>query len=248
MGYNGHKQPVYLGDRIKVRTIRGFKGNIIGQLPDGRTIIFDRDSPYHSMLGPGQLVECNVIHVSQRYVIVDPIREPEPLQRERRPISETEPREKAEPPEIDKAKLLEDLRRLSKEGEWEKAILAGALMHIIENLDASRETSPSRSSQKMDSVAEERPVDRSHDSPLTDELLRAASSFGLTQPEVREQKEPKSEFLRYLDRFQGEEKAEAEAPLSIRTEAFGTVADLPKDVRLLTTGQTRYLKERHLRA
>jgi hypothetical protein len=114
------------------------------------TIIFDRDSPYHSMLGPGQLVECNVIPVSGRYVIVDPIREPEPLQRERRPISETEPRERVEPPEIDKVRLLEGLRRLSEEGEWETAIIAGALMHIIENLDASRETSPSRSSQKTE--------------------------------------------------------------------------------------------------
>jgi hypothetical protein len=199
LDYKRDTKPVYLGDRIKVCTIRGVKGNIIGNMPDGRTIIFDRDSPYHSMLGPGQLVECNVIHVSGRYVIVDPIREPEPLQGERRPISEMEPRERAEPPEIDKEKLLEDLRRLSEEGEWEKAILAGALMHIIENLDASREKSPSRSSQKTDRVAEEPPVDHPPDPPLSDELRRASDSFGLTQPEVREQKEPKSEFLRYLD-------------------------------------------------
>jgi hypothetical protein len=186
MDYKRDIKPVYLGDRIKVRTIRGFKGNVIGQLPDGRTIIFDSDSPYLSMLGPGQLVECNVIHVSERYVIVDPIREPEPLQRERRPMSEMEPREKAELPDIDKARLLEDLRRLSNEGEWETAIIAGALIHIIEKLDASREMSPSRSSQKMDSVVEEPPVDHPPDPPLSDELLQAASSFGLTQPEAME--------------------------------------------------------------
>ncbi len=179
-------KPVYLGDRIKVRTIRGVKGNVIGQLPDGRTIIFDSDSPYLSMLGPGQLVECNVIHVSQRYLIVDPIREPEPLQRERRPISEMEPRERAEPPEIDKARLLEDLRRLSKEGEWETAIIAGALMHIIENLDASREPPPRNSRKNMEGMTEKSPVDHSHDPSLTDELLRVSSSFGLTQPEAME--------------------------------------------------------------
>ena len=168
MDYKRDTKPVYLGDGIKVRTIRGVKGNVIGQLPDGRTIIFDRDSPYLSMLGPGQLVECNVIHVSQRYVIVDPIREPEPLQRERRPISEMEPREKAEPPEIDKARLLEDLRRLSKEGEWETAIIAGALIHIIEKFDASREPPPRNSSQNMEGMAEKFPVDHSHDPSLTD--------------------------------------------------------------------------------
>jgi hypothetical protein len=169
MDYKRDIKTVYLGDRIKVRTIRGVKGNIIGQLPDGRTIIFDRDSPYHSMLSPGQLVECNVVRVSERYVIVDPIREP---------------RERTEPPEIEKAGLLEDLRRLSEEGGWEKAIIAGALMHIIEKLDASRETSPSRSSQKTDSVAEESPVDHPPDPPLSDELRRASDSFGLTQPKL----------------------------------------------------------------
>jgi hypothetical protein len=185
MDYKRDIKPVYLGDRIKVRTIRGVKGNIIGQLPDGRTIIFDRDSPYHSMLSPGQLVECNVVRVSERYVIVDPIREPEPLERMRSVSeNETEPRERTEPPEIEKAGLLEDLRRLSEEGGWEKAIIAGALMHIIEKLDASRETSPSRSSQKTDSVAEESPVDHPPDPPLSDELRRASDSFGLTQPKL----------------------------------------------------------------
>jgi hypothetical protein len=226
MGYNGHKQPVYLGDRIKVRTIRGFKGNVIGLLPDGRTIIFDRDSPFLSMLGPGQLVECKVIHVSGRYVIVDPIREPEPLEREGRPMSEKEPRERVKPPEIDKAKLLEDLRRLSEEGEWEKAIIAGALMHIIEKLDASRE--PPTSSLTSS-------VDHPPDPPLSDELRRAASSFGLTQPEVREQKEPKPGFLRYLDGHREEETIgdrEVEGmgddvPISITLEAFGQVIGLP---------------------
>ena len=43
-------RPVYLGDRITVRTVRGMKGNIIGRLPDGRAVLFDRESPYLSML------------------------------------------------------------------------------------------------------------------------------------------------------------------------------------------------------
>lgn len=37
---------VYLGDRITVRTLRGWEGNIIGRLPDGRAVLFDKDSPY----------------------------------------------------------------------------------------------------------------------------------------------------------------------------------------------------------
>ncbi|MFA5868822.1 MAG: hypothetical protein WC941_03900 [Candidatus Bathyarchaeia archaeon] len=35
--------------------------------------------------------------------------------------------------------------------------------------------------------------------------------------------------------------------ISITLEAFGRVRGLPKDVRLLTIGQTRYLKEHHLK-
>jgi len=236
---------VFLGDRINVQTFRGIKGNIVGKLPDGRTIIFDRDSPYLNMLSPGQSVECNVIHVSERYVIVDPMREPEPLERTRRPVSETEPRERAKPPETEKDGLLEDLRRLSEEGEWEKAVIAEALIHIIETLEASRE--PPTSSLKS---PDEPPLDSS----LNDELLRAVSSFGLTQPEVSARKEPESKFLRCLDGLQedtiddrGEEGTGDDAPVIITLETFGTVEDIPQDFRLLTIGQARYLKEHHLK-
>ena len=246
MGYSRHKQPLYLGDRIKVRTIRGFKGNIIGRMPDGRTIIFDRDSPYYSMLGSGQLVECNVIRVSERYVLVDPVSEPELLEREGKNESETEPRERAEPPEMNRARLLEDLRILSEEGEWETAVIAEALTYMIETLDSSPEPT-SNSSQNTDSMVEEPPVDHTRDSPLFDDFLLASSSFGLTQTQARGRKEPKSEFLRYLNGLQEKEMTEVEIPSSIRAELFGTVIDLPKDVRLLTVGQTRYLKRRHLR-
>jgi len=233
---------VFLGDRINVQTFRGIKGNIIGKMPDGRTIIFDRDSPYLNMLSPGQSVECNVIHVSERYVIVDPMREPEPLERTRRPVSETEPRERAKPPETEKDGLLEDLRMLSEEGEWEKAFIAGALIHIIETIEASR-MPPTSSPTSPD----EPPLDQS----LNDDLLRAVSSFGLTQPEVRARKEPESKFLRYLDGLQEEgvddqEEKEEDAPI-ITLEAHGTVEDIPKDFRILTIGQTRYLKEHHLK-
>jgi len=236
-------KPVYLGDRITVQTFRGVKGNIVGNLPDGRTIVFDRDSPYLNMLGPGQSVECNIIYVSQRYIIADPLREPEPLERTRRPVIETETREEAKPPETEKNWVLESLRRLSKEGEWENTALAGALIHIIETLEASR--MPPKSSPTS---PDEPPLGQ----PLTDEFLQAVSSFGLTQPEVRERKEPESKFLRYLDGLQEEEgvddqEEKGDAPIIIALEAYGTVEDIPQDFRLLTIGQTRYLKEHHLK-
>jgi len=230
LGYERDTKPVHLGDRITFQTFRGLKGNIIGRLPDGRMVLFNRDSPYTCMLAPGQSVDCSVNYVSERYVIVDPIREPRSL----------EPVEGGETTGI-KDRRFEDLRRLSNEGEWETAIIARALIHVIEMFDALKVKPPKRSSP--DGAMEEQPIEHLPDS---DEFLQAASSFGLTY--VRE-KEPESKFLRYLDEYQEEEKSEVETLLSIRIEieAFGTIADIPKDVRLLTVSQTRHLKTSHLK-
>jgi len=226
--YERDTKKLILGDRITVQTLRGVKGNIVGRLPNGLMVLFNRDSPYMSMLAPDQSVDCSVNHIAERYVIVDPIREPKPLERE-------------ETAEIEEDRRFKDLRRLSEKGEWEIGILARALIHIIGMFDALKAKPPKRSSQKTDASMEEL-VEYSTDS---DGFLQAASSFGLTQ--TREQKAPKSELQRYVDEYQEEKRREAEKPISIRTEVFGTIADLPKDVRLLTIGQTRYLKTSHLR-
>jgi len=74
----------------------------------------------------------------------------------------------------------------------------------------------------------------------------------LTQPEVRARKEPESKFLRYLDglqedRVDDQEEKGDDAPVIITLETFGTVEDVPKDFWLLTLGQTRHLKEHHLK-
>jgi len=214
-----------LGDRITVQTIRGLKGNVIGRLPDGRAMLFGRDSPYRSMLGPDQLVECNVIYISQRYVIVDPIREPEP-------IGDPKPIEGKEPPDLDGGELLEKLRRVSEKGEWETAIVAGALLYIIERFDDFKEILSKRSSQNTDVVAEEPPIEHPSGSP-------------------------ESEFLRYLEEerreddliptLEGNQEGREDDLISTNLEDFGVIVDLPKDLTLLTMGQTRYLKENHLK-
>ncbi len=239
MDYEGDTKNVVFGDRITVQTFRGFKGNIIGKLPDGRMVLFNRDSPYISMLAPDQSVDCSVNHVAEKYVIVDPIREPKLLEREN--TIEVEPVEREETTEIEEDRRFKNLRRLSEEGKWETAIFARALIHIIEIFDTIKAKPSKRSSQETNGLVEE----LVENSPSSDDFLQAASSFGLTY--VREQKAPKSEFLRYLDGDQEEEKKEIEAPISIRTEIFGTIADLPKDVRLLTVNQTRHLKADHLK-
>ena len=242
MDYERDTKTLLIGDRITVKTSRGIKGNIIGRLPDGRTVLFNRDSPYMSMLATDQSVDCSVNHIAEKYIIVDPIREPTFLNREV-PTSEVEPIEREETPEIEEDRQFENLRRLSEKGEWEIAIFARALLHIIEMFDALKAKPPKRSSQKKDVVVDE-PVE---DSPDSDDFLQAADSFGLTQTYVREEKAPESEFLRYLDGYQEKGKGEVEKTISIRTEVFGTIADIPKDVRQLTVSQTRYLKANHLK-
>lgn len=232
-----------MGDRLTVQTIRGIKGNIIGRLPDGRAMLFDQESPYIKMLGPEQLVECNVIHVSPRYVIVEPISEPEPFKRVRSYSDEPKPIEEKDSPDTDNNEILEDLRRISDKGEWEIAIMANALIHMIERIGTLR--SRDHSPQNNDVVVEETPIESPSGSPVSDEFIEAAYSFGLIQNEVEESKEPESEFLRHLERKQ--EEIKYDGLLSINIEDVGSVADIPNDMRLLTMVQTRYLKQHHLK-
>jgi len=241
LDYERDTKNIFIGERITVQTFRGFKGNIIGRLPDGRMVLFNRDSPYISMLALDQSVDCSVNHVAEKYVIVDPIREPKLL--DRVSTSEVEPIEREETTEIEEDRRFENLRRLSEEGGWETAIFARALIHIIEMFDALKAKPPKRSLQGTNGLVEE-PVENS---PSSDGFFQAASSFGLTQTYVREEKAPESEFLRYIDEKQEKGKSEVEAPISIRNELFGTIADIPKDVRLLTVNQTRHLKANHLK-
>ena len=233
--------PIYLGDRVTVQTIRGIKGNIIGRLPDGRAMLFERESPYLNMLGPGQLVECNVVHVSEKYVIVDPIGEPEPFKKG--PYSgEPRPVEVLEYPEVSDDSLLEDLRVLSEKGEWETGIIAGALLYLIGRFDDFKEKRSEHSSLNTDSRVEEQPIETS---TTSDEILSAAANFGLTKFHVREDEPPESEFLKYLEENQEERNDDL---ISTTIEEFGSIVALPKEVRILTMGQTRYLKEHHLKS
>ena len=148
MDFERDTKTLLIGERITIKTFRGVKGNIIGRLPDGRTALFNRDSPYMSMLSTNQTVDCSVNHIAEKYIIVDPIREPKELEIEV-PTIEVEPVDREERNEIEGDERFDNLRRLSDEGEWEISIFARALLHIIEMFDALKAKPPKSSSQNV---------------------------------------------------------------------------------------------------
>jgi len=112
-------QKLGLGEKITVRTLPGRGGKPIGRLPDGRVILFDQNSPYFSMLAPGQSVEGNVKVISENYVIVSPIREPE----------ETVI---VHFPEVDVDDIVKDLEKMIKKASGNAEVIPKALLRVIQ--------------------------------------------------------------------------------------------------------------------
>jgi len=120
----GDFQKLGLGEKITVRTLPGRGGKPIGRLPDGRVILFDQDSPYFNMLAPGQSVESHVIVISENYVIVRPIREPEEAVIVHYPEEDF--------PEIDVDEITKDLEKMMKKVKGKNAeVIPKALLRVI---------------------------------------------------------------------------------------------------------------------
>ncbi|MCW3989209.1 MAG: hypothetical protein NWE88_03935 [Candidatus Bathyarchaeota archaeon] len=85
--------------------------------------------------------------------------------------------------------------------------------------------------------------------PSSGEGLSALSMLGLSQQEIAEEDIPTNKLLRdldtdYLDDLDMDIKVEERKfGAQIKGEPFATVKYLPKDVRLLTRGETRYIKK-----
>ncbi len=113
-----------LGEKLTVRTLPGREGKPIARLPDGRVVLFDQNSEYFDMLAPGQTVEGNVIVISESYVILNPIREPE----EAIIVHYTE----VDVDEVDMHDIVKDLEKMIKRAAKKNAeIVPKALLRII---------------------------------------------------------------------------------------------------------------------
>ena len=116
-------QDLRLGEKITVRTLPGRDGKPIGRLSDGCIILFDQENPYVSMLAPGQSIECNVIVISEKYVIVKPIREPEPAATVNYP--------KEDFPDVDVRTIVKDLEKMIEKVPGNAKVIPSALLHVI---------------------------------------------------------------------------------------------------------------------
>ncbi len=104
---------VSLGERLTIPVLRGRRESIISRMRDGRVILFNKESPYFNELKPGMMVTCKVSFIAPNYVIVDPV----------------------SPPEAGLEAVRLGLKMVSEAEDWEHAVIANALIYILEILD-----------------------------------------------------------------------------------------------------------------
>ena len=108
------KEDLSLGDELSVLVLKGKGDSIISRMKDGRVILFNRENPIFNELEPGMIVESRINFIAQNYIIVDPVKRPEMG--------------------IEAIKL--GLNMVSDSENWENAIMARALLYLIEQLES----------------------------------------------------------------------------------------------------------------
>lgn len=112
--YNIESTPdISLGDELTVLVLKGKGDSIISRMKDGRVILFNRENVLFNELEPGMTVQSKVSFIAQNYIIVDPVAKPE---RGTEAISL-------------------GLQMVAETENWENAVMANALLHIIEVLE-----------------------------------------------------------------------------------------------------------------
>jgi hypothetical protein len=82
-------------------------------MKDGRVILFNRENVLFNELEPGMTVQSKVSFIAQNYIIVDPV----------------------SPPERGIGAIKLGLQMVSDTENWENAVMANALLYVIELLE-----------------------------------------------------------------------------------------------------------------
>ena len=104
---------VSLGDELSVLVLKGKGDSIISRMKDGRVILFNRENVLFNELEPGMTVQSKVSFIAQNYIIVDPVA----------------------PPEKGVNAIKMGLQMVSETENWENAVIANALLYILEILE-----------------------------------------------------------------------------------------------------------------
>ena len=112
--YNIDSTPdISLGDELTVLVLKGKGDSIISRMKDGRVILFNRENVLFNELEPGMTVQAKVSFIAQNYIIVDPV----------------------SPPERGEEAIKLGLQMVAETENWENAVIANALLHIIDLLE-----------------------------------------------------------------------------------------------------------------
>ena len=112
--YNIDSTPdISLGNELTVLVLKGKGDSIISRMKDGRVILFNRENVLFNELEPGMTVQAKVSFIAQNYIIVDPV----------------------SPPERGEEAIKLGLQMVAETENWENAVIANALLHIIDILE-----------------------------------------------------------------------------------------------------------------
>ena len=114
---------IEIGEKIKVKTMRGREDQIISRLDDGRVILFAATSGHSSQLKPDQDVEGIIVSIKENYIIIDPVIPEEPEIEE---IEEIEYEDEAELESV-----IKDLKKMMKKASGNASLVPKALLQII---------------------------------------------------------------------------------------------------------------------
>ena len=112
--YNIESTPdISLGDELTELVLKGKGDSIISRMKDGRVILFNRENVLFNELEPGMTVQAKVSFIAQNYIIVDPV----------------------SPPTRGEEAIKLGLQMVAETENWENAVIANALLHIIDILE-----------------------------------------------------------------------------------------------------------------
>jgi hypothetical protein len=126
-----------IGEKLTVYTVPGREGKAISRHQDGRVILFDQNSQYSKLITPYQSVECQVVIMQEKFIIVSPIKAP--VKAEAPPVPEVKKEDEGEDlddileefEKIDSDRVLDDLEKLMARANKNSKAIPRALINII---------------------------------------------------------------------------------------------------------------------